>query len=186
MNSKNTTANWKVLKSKYLHKEPWLTVREEVVELPNGAQIPTYYIFDYPDWVNVLAITKEKKFVFIRQYRHGLGRADFELCAGVRDKEDETLLAAAKRELMEESGYGNGDWKEYMTISANPATHSNLTYCFLATDVEKLGEQSLDASEDISVHLFSAQEVKTLLQSGQIVQALMAAPLWKYFAENQL
>src|SRR4051794_7106014 len=141
MNSKDTTVNWKVLKSKYLHKEPWLTVREEVVELPNGAQIPTYYILDYPDWVNVIAITKEKKFVFIKQYRHGLGRADFEICAGVRDKEDETLLAAAKRELMEESGYGNGNWKEYMTISANPATHSNLTHCFLATDVEELGEQ---------------------------------------------
>jgi ADP-ribose pyrophosphatase len=184
--SSKTTANWKVLKSKFLYNEPWLTIREEIVELPNGARIPSYYIFDYPDWVNVIAITKEKKFVFIKQYRHGLGRADFELSAGVRDKEDETTLAAAKRELMEETGYGNGTWSEYMTISANPATHANLTYCFLAVDVEKLGEQSLDASEDISVHLFSAQEVKALLESGKIMQSLMAAPLWKYVAENHL
>ena len=53
--------NWKVLKSEYLSSQPWFTVRREEVELPNGNRIPEYYIFEYPEWINVIAITKEQK-----------------------------------------------------------------------------------------------------------------------------
>ncbi len=87
---------WKVLNSEYLFREPWLTVRRERVELPNGNQIPEYYILEYPEWVNVIAITKENKFVMVRQYRHGLGITAMELCAGVADKEDNSPLISAQ------------------------------------------------------------------------------------------
>ena len=80
--------NWKVLKSEYLSSQPWFTVRREEVELPNGNRIPEYFIFEYPEWINVIAITKEQKFVFVSQYRHGLGITAYELCAGVCEKED--------------------------------------------------------------------------------------------------
>lgn len=56
---------WKVLESEYLHRRPWLTVRKERVLLPNGNVIPEYYVLEYPDWVNVIAITKENLFVFV-------------------------------------------------------------------------------------------------------------------------
>jgi NTP pyrophosphohydrolases including oxidative damage repair enzymes len=178
---------WKVLKTETLHNEAWLTVRKEHVQLPNGNEIPSYYVLDYPDWVNVIAITADGMFVMISQYRHGLGQANYELCAGVYEKDvDETLLVAAQRELLEETGYGNGNWQEYMTISANTSTHSNLTHCFLATGVEKLAEQALEASEDITVHLLTPAEVKQLLDANHIPQSLMAAPLWKYFAQHPL
>ena len=78
--------NWKVLTSEYLARKPWFTVRHESIELPDGRRIPDYYVFEYPDWVNVIAITKEGKFVFIDQYRHGLGETDYEIPAGVADK----------------------------------------------------------------------------------------------------
>ncbi|MEG2573609.1 MAG: NUDIX hydrolase [Bacteroides sp.] len=176
---------WKVLSSEYLHREPWLTVRRERTELPNGNQVPAFYVLEYPNWVNTIAITKAGEFVLIRQYRHGLGRVDWELCAGVCEKEDASPLISAQRELLEETGYGNGDWTEYMQISANPSTQSNMTYCFLAINVEKVSEQHLEATEDISVHLLSKTEVKELLQKDEMKQALMAAPLWKYMANNQ-
>ena len=64
---------WKVLKSQYIARKPWLTVRQEELELPNGKRIPEYYILEYPNWVNVIAITKEGRFVFVSQYRPGLG-----------------------------------------------------------------------------------------------------------------
>ena len=51
--------NWKVLTSEYLARKPWFTVRHESIELPDGRRIPDYYVFEYPDWVNVIAITKE-------------------------------------------------------------------------------------------------------------------------------
>ena len=105
-----------------------------------------------------------------------------ELCAGVCEKEDASPLVSAQRELWEETGYGKGNWQEYMVISANPSTHTNLTYCFLATDVELIDHQHLEATEDISVHLLTLEEVRSLLDKNEIMQALNAAPLWKYIA----
>ena len=67
---------------------------------------------------------------------------------------------------------------------AVPATQNNLTHCFLATGVEQLGAQRPDPTEDIRVHLFSRDEVLELLRTDRIRQALMAAPLWRWFAEK--
>lgn len=177
---------WEVISSEYLHRAPWLTVRKAHLVLPNGNHIPSYYILEYPDWVNTIAVTSDGQFVFIRQYRHGLQQTSYELCAGVCEKEDASPLASAQRELLEETGYGNGSWQEYMQISPNPSTHTNITYCFLATGVEKISEQHLEDTESLSVHLLTLAEVKELLQKGEIKQALMAAPLWKYIAEKGL
>ena len=69
-----------------------------------------------------------------------------------------------------------------MQISANPSTMNNLTHCFLATGVERVSAQHLDALEDLEVYLFSKAEVKAMLERGEFMQALMVAPLWKYFS----
>ena len=71
-----------------------------------------------------------------------------------------------------------------MVISANPSTHTNLTHCFLATDVEPIDHQHLEDTEDLSVHLLTFEEVKQLLENNEIMQSLNAAPLWKYVAEH--
>ena len=180
----NNNMKWKTLSQRYLIEKPWLTARVDKVELPTGAVIDEYYVLEYPDWVNTIAITKEGKFVFVRQYRYALGKTVNELCAGVIEK-GEKPMAAAKRELMEETGFGGGNWQEWMTISANPSTHTHLTHCFLATDVELLSEPHLAEGEDVQVRIFTRQEVEDMLQKGEVWQSLMAAPLWKYFALNQ-
>ena len=172
---------WKTLSQKYLIEKPWLTARVDKVQLPTGVIIDEYYVLEYPDWVNTIAITKDGKFVFVRQYRYAIGKTVNELCAGVVEK-GEDPMDAAKRELMEETGFGGGNWQEWMTISANPSTHTNLTHCYLATDVEPLGKQHLDQGEDLEPRMFSREEVLDMLQKGEIWQALMVAPLWKYFA----
>jgi len=59
---------WKVLDSEYLIKRPWLTARRDHLLLPDGREIPEYYVLEYPDWVNVIAITKDGHFVMERQY----------------------------------------------------------------------------------------------------------------------
>lgn len=139
---------WKVLRSEYLFRRPWLTVRRERIGLPGGGEIPEYYVLEYPDWVNTIARTCTGEFVFVRQYRRGLDRTCFELCAGVRDPQDATPEAAARRELLEETGFGGGQWSELMVVSANPSTQTNLTHCFVATDVERISEQHLESTED--------------------------------------
>ncbi|MDY3069440.1 MAG: NUDIX hydrolase [Parabacteroides sp.] len=175
---------WKTISSEYLYKDNWLTARKDCVELPSGVRILSYYILEYPEWVCTIAITKEKKFIFVRQYRHGLQEIRYELCAGVCDPEDSSPLEAAKRELLEETGYGNGKWEKIMVVSANASSMTNHTHCFVATDVEKISEPHQEETEDLRIHILSLDEVRELMHNDEIKQATQIAPLWKYFAEN--
>ena len=172
---------WKILDREYLFKRPWLTARRDKVQLPDGRINPEYYVLEYPDWINVIAITKTGMFVMVEQYRHGLQDVFTELVGGVIEP-GEDPLAAARRELLEETGFAGGDWELYMVISQNPSTSNNYTYCFIARGVEETARQHLDETEDIAVKLLTEQEVKNMLVNDQIKQALMEAPLWKYFA----
>lgn len=108
---------WDVLHSEYIIRRRWLTARRDKVRLPDGRVNDEYYVLEYPDWVNVIAITPDDRFVLVRQYRHGLGRTSFELCAGVCEK-GETPEESARRELFEETGYTGGEWHELMQLSA--------------------------------------------------------------------
>lgn len=177
---------WKVLTSEQLlNRGTWMNLRVERVQLPSGSIVPEWFVLEFPDWVNVIAITKEGQFVMEDQYRHALGQTGFELVAGVIDP-GETPLEAAQRELREETGFGGGTWTHFMTVSPNPTNHTNLCHTFLATDVERLSDQNLEATEDIHVDIFTPEEVLQLLSEGQFIQALHAAPLWKYFAQHPL
>ena len=89
---------WEIIESEYLIRRPWLTARRDRVKLPTGVEIPEYYILEYPDWVNVIAITKEGKFVLVRQYRHGIKETRYEICAGVC-KEIDFLACLQYRKL---------------------------------------------------------------------------------------
>lgn len=172
---------WKVLKKEYLFKQPWLTVRAQQMELPNGSIIPSYYVFEYPSWIAVIAVRTDGKLVMVRQYRPGAEKVMTELCAGVVDPDDCSPMDAAKRELREETGYGGGKWEEWMVSSANPGTHNNLVYCYLALGVEKEGESSPEATEDLAVEVLEPTDVLRLLENDEILQAVHAAALWKYF-----
>ena len=181
----NQDRKWSILESEYLIRRQWLTARKDHVRLPNGAENKEYYVLEYPDWVNVIAVTKDGKFLMERQYRHGLQLTCYEICAGVCEP-GEAPLEAIRRELYEETGFGNGQWIPWMDISANTSTMTNMCHCFLATDVEPVSTQHLEETEDISIELLDAEEVRTLLLDNQIKQSLMAAPLWKYFAVHKL
>ena len=183
MTTTEKPGKWKVLESRYLHREPWLTVRKERLEMPNGNIVPDYYVLEYPNWVNIIAITKDDRFVLVQQYRHGIEKTCMELCAGVCDNSDGSIMEAAMRELLEETGYGGGTWSELMCISPNASATNTYSYCFIARDVEEITLQSLESSEDISVHLVDYQELRQLLSDWKIIQATMAAPLWKFITE---
>jgi len=168
---------WKVLSREYLAREPWYTVRVDRVQLPNGHVIPQYWINEYRPWVNVVALTERDDVVLIRQYRHGIEKVAYEIPAGTTDPEDKSLEEAARRELLEETGYGGGRWSVLSTLSANPALTNNLTTTFLAEGVTRVAAATPESNEDIRVHLTPLSQVSRLIETGGFVQALHVAPL---------
>ncbi|MCM1347820.1 MAG: NUDIX hydrolase [Firmicutes bacterium] len=170
----------RVLESTYVFQRPWLTARRDKLLMPNGAINPEFYVLEYPAWVNVIAITDDDRFVMVSQYRHGLGVISTELCAGVVE-DGEDPLDAAKRELLEETGYQGGEWQLQCVISGNPSTSNNLTYCYLARGVKPTGHTHLDTTEDIATLTLSRSELLDMMMRDEMKQALMLAPLWRYF-----
>ena len=77
-----------------------MNLNQRINDAAQGTQIPAWFVMDFPNWINVIAITKDGDFVMIDQYRHALGETHYELVAGGVD-EGETPLQAAMRELSE-------------------------------------------------------------------------------------
>lgn len=184
MAKEESEKTWRVLKSEYLIRRPWLTARRDAVEYPDGRVNDEYYVLEYPDWVNVIALTTDGQMVMVRQYRHGIGRMSLELCAGVVE-DGETPLEAARRELEEETGYVGGEWEEGVAMCANSSTTNNLTYNFMARGVVPSGTRHLDATEDLEYVLMTPEEVKKRMdEGGEILQATMLAALWRFFEKE--
>ena len=162
---------WKVIESTYLHREPWLTIRKDKCELPNGSIIPSFYVNEYPEWANAFGLTKEGKVVMVRQYRHGIGSVETELPGGVIEA-DEDVKGGVEREMLEETGYKFENFEYLGKISANPSTTNNFMHMFLATGGEKVAEQALDEEEDVEVLLMTIDEVKSLVKENRIMQSL--------------
>src|SRR5688572_17208927 len=144
---------WKILESTYLRPR----FRIDKCEVANGAVFEPI-VFEFHPWANVLALTKNKEAVLVKQYRHGVQDVLLELPGGIVDN-DENPLEGARRELLEETGYAASDIVEVGKLYPNPAIQSNIMYCFLALDVEKVAVQKLDESEDIEVHLVPLDEL---------------------------
>jgi 8-oxo-dGTP pyrophosphatase MutT (NUDIX family) len=170
---------WKVRKREYVSREFWFTVHLDEVELPTGSVIEKYWVNEYRPWVNVVALTATDDVVLIRQYRHGLGQVHFEIPAGTTDPGETELEGAAKRELLEETGYGGGRWSLLATLSANPALQNNLVYTYVAEGVERVSAPHTEAGEDLRVHLVPLGEIEAMVEAGEFIQALHVAPLLK-------
>lgn len=171
---------WTTLASKYIIQRPWATLRVDKMQLPNGVIKDEYYVLEYPTWVNMIGVTEENTILFVKQYRHGAQQVFVELPAGVVE-EGEDPEVAARRELLEETGYAFKDLHYICKLYANPATSGNLTYTYLLSGGVKIQEQELDNSEDIEVVELTIEEAKDLLFQNKIGQALHTSALFYTF-----
>ncbi|WFB63655.1 NUDIX hydrolase [Sphingobacterium sp. WM] len=168
---------WKTINSNYIIQRPWATLRVDKLEMPNGNIKEEYYVLEYPTWVNMVALTEDNEIIFVKQYRHGAGQIMVELPAGVVEENEDPEIAA-RRELLEETGYAFDQITYVCELFANPATSGNITYTYLLTGGRKVQEQDLDPSEDIEVVLMELEEAKQFLFENKIGQALHSSALF--------
>ena len=153
------------MQSEYLFREPWLTVRKDTCETPSGVLVPSYYVLEYPDWVNAMAMTED-------------GKVLLEIPGGVIDEEDASPEVAMRRELLEETGYAFDEMHFLGVVSPNPSINTNLTHMYLATGGKKVQEQALDFNEEIDVETVTVEELEKRLKNNEFLQALHASCLF--------
>ena len=171
-----TIKPWKVLETSYFRPR----FRMDRVELANGNLLDAT-IFEFRSWANIVALTKTGEVVLVRQYRHGVREVLLEFPGGVVE-DGEDPLEGAKRELLEETGYTASQWVEVGRLYPNPALQTNTLYCYLALDAVKVSGQSLDAGEDIEIHLMPLDELVELAKRGEFPHALMNSVLFSVLA----
>jgi ADP-ribose pyrophosphatase len=169
--------NWKILSSTYIHKGPWATLRSDKCEMPDGTIVDDYYVLEYPNWANAVALTEDNKILMVRQYRHAANIVSLEIPGGVIE-DGENPEEGMRRELLEETGYAFNNVELISTVYANTSTANNKTFCYLAKGGKKVQEQKLDEHERIIVEEYTIAEVKQLLANNKIAQALHCTGLF--------
>ncbi len=169
---------WKTLATRQVLDTPYLQIRSEQVELPDGTVLEDYYIIENRGWVGVVPITEDGRFLINKQYKHGIGREVLEFPAGGIDPHEDDPRESAKRELLEETGHSvEPDGLEFLAhMVANPTGAVTEVWWYLAHDVRKTGTQKIDPAEVIENLLVTPAELLELLHSGRFpVQGQIAA-----------
>ena len=159
---------WEVLDTRYPYRDRWLTLRSDTVRVPNGTILSPYHTLEFPEWVCAIALTAAREIVLIEEYRHGIGRASIELPCGMPDAASETMLAATRRELLEETGYAADEWHALGAATTNTARQKNRVHAFLALDARKIADQTLDPGEMIRVHVLPWTRFMDDLAEGRL------------------
>ncbi len=146
--------------------------RTDRLRHPRSGQEFDRLVLETPAWCNVVARTPEGAFVLVRQFRFGTASVTTEIPGGMVDP-GEAPLAAARRELLEETGFASEHWRELGTVEPNPAFQDNLLHMFLAEDARKIAEPNLDEGEDIQIVSWSEQQVLSGIARGEIRHSLV-------------
>ncbi len=169
--------SWTTVASRYLLRRPWMNLREDHVRLPDGREEEEFHIIEYPDWACVVCLAEDGRLVLVEQYRHGVGRTTLELPAGVVDPGEEPLQAA-RRELLEETGYVADAWTWLGRCAPNPSKHTNYAHLFFARGARQARAQSPGQSEEIAVCLLEPAEVLRRAEAGALLHGIHVAALF--------
>jgi 8-oxo-dGTP pyrophosphatase MutT (NUDIX family) len=173
---------WKVLSSKINESFRIFSLRIDRAFSPRTRLAHDFYILESSDWVNVIPVTSLGEVVLVRQYRHGTRELTLEIPGGIVEPGD-TPEDAARRELLEETGFEEKEMILLGSVHPNPAFLTNRCYTYVAKDAVRVKRQEQDDKEDIEVVLRPIEEVPRLIREGEISHALVLAAFYRYYLE---
>ncbi len=178
----NTSEENKRLSEKQLSREEIFTghivhLIKDTVELPNG-KTSTREVILHNGAVCVVPITDENEIIMERQFRYPFNEVIWEIPAGKLDSAEEDPLTAAKRELLEETGYTAKELKFIGEYYPSPAILGEKIYMYVATGLT-LGERDLDEDEFLDVVKIPFDEVVEMIKRNEIPDGKTQAAVLK-------
>ena len=162
---------WKRIESKKIADCRVFSVREDLSVNSGDGRQSAFFVVENPDWVNVIALTKTNEVVLIEQFRHGAEEIVLEIPGGMIDS-NETAETAARRELLEETGFSSGEFVYLGKSRPNPALQNNWIYHYLALNCEKTEDTKFDEHESVVTRLVPTAEVENLIKNGDFTHSL--------------
>ncbi|MBY3323364.1 NUDIX hydrolase [Rhizobium laguerreae] len=172
---------WSVTASRITYEDRWIRVRSDDCITADGTVVAPFHVLDYPDWINVIPVMPDGRVLLKREYRHGRGEIVLGLVAGSLEPGDsktgDAAMAAAQRELREETGYEASTFVKLLTSYPNAAS-------WLALGLSRAGEPSFDPGEKVELLFADLAAILAELQSGAVIMqsmhvaALYAAESW--------
>jgi ADP-ribose pyrophosphatase len=164
--------NWKTLgRTTILNHSQWLVVEDHAVELPDGRVIPNWPWLIMPDYINVVAVTDDAKFLCFRQTKYGVEGTSLAPVGGYIEPNEEPL-AAARRELLEETGYAAAEWIGLGSYRVDANRGAGIGHLYLARGAQRVREPHAEEQELLRL---SRAEVEAALRAGEFKVLAWAA-----------
>ncbi|PIR94682.1 hypothetical protein COT97_00275 [Candidatus Falkowbacteria bacterium CG10_big_fil_rev_8_21_14_0_10_39_11] len=177
---------WQTMKSNEIHKNPWYRLVQDDVVMPSG-QVGKYTYIDRSAGVIIIALTPGKELYIVGQYRYPVRKFSWELPMGALESGDEDILAAAKRELLEEVGVSAGKWTEFGHFDFCNGLCNQEAYIFVAENLNVEEVNNPAYTEFLTMKKVPLVEVEQMISRGEISNAPTLAAFYRYqlFAKNR-
>lgn len=176
---------WEEVSTEHIVQDEWMDFRRCTYRLPDGNVFGPFYRYSRKDYVVVVASDCDGNYLCVRQFRQGIGKVTTEFPAGGLERTDgreygagrrdglsEDALAAAQRELLEETGYSSEEWTHLLTIPSHATLADNYAHVYMAKNCRKIDGQHLDETEFLNVELHTQRELEQLICTGGFQQAV--------------
>lgn len=175
---------WEEVRTEHIVRDKWIDFRRSSYRLPDGNEVEPFYSYSRKDYVVIVASDTEGNYICVRQFRQGIREVTTEFPAGGIERKDgkeygrresfsaEDALEAAKRELLEETGYISDEWKPLLVIPSNATIADNYAHIFSAKNCRRASGQSLDDTEFVEVVTHLPEEIEEMIKNGEFQQAM--------------